>query len=274
MSELDEIQAFIASQLRRRRALPSDPATTERARAVIADTGRLSPVQRLEIYREQFWLRHTSSLVEDYPGLSSLLGQAAWQTLIEAYLDAHPPTSFTLRDLGLALPEFIATRPGLDRQVLCWDMARLERAYLEAFDAADAPPLDPTRIASIPEAAWQHARVELQPTARVLAVSYPVAELRRALREGHDPVIPEPAPRHVLIFRRDLQLFHEELAPREGTLLEALARGERLVPACEAVQAAFPDAAGRIDELVGGWFQSWAARGLVVGIDIADAARR
>ena len=273
MSELDEIQAFIATQLRRRRALPNDPSASARAAGLIASTGRLSPVERLEIYREQFWLRHTSSLVEDFPGLSRLLGQAAWQTLIEGYLDAHPPTSFTLRDLGLGLPEFIASRPDLPDRELYWDMARLERAYIEAFDAPDAPPLDPARISSIPEEAWQHARLDLHRAASVLSVSYPVADLRRALRDGHEPAHAARSPQYLLIFRRDLLLFHETLEVREGTLLEALARGQALVPACEAVQARFPDASEPIGELVGAWFQSWAARGLVVGINVDVASR-
>lgn len=273
MSELDEIQAFIAGELRRKRALPTDPHTTARAHSIIASTGRLSPVERLEIYREQYWLRHTSSLIEDYPGLSSLLGQAAWEPLVEAYLDAHPPTSFSLRDLGLALPELVETRSNLPHHALCCDMARLERAYLEVFDAPDVPPLDPAQLSKIPEHAWPEARIELHPAARVLAVSYPVADLRRALRAGHALVVPARAPGHLLIFRRDLQLFHESLATFEGTLLAALARGEQLVPACEALQAAYPEAAEDIGSRVGAWFHSWAARGLVVGIDVGADTR-
>jgi hypothetical protein len=64
---------------------------------------RTTPVERLEIYREQFWLRHRSSLVEDFPGVSGILGRRAWAALIEGYLEAHPPHSYTLRDLGLRL---------------------------------------------------------------------------------------------------------------------------------------------------------------------------
>jgi hypothetical protein len=66
---------------------------------------QLPPVEWLEIHREQFWLRHTSSLVEDFPDVSGILGQDAWATLIECYLEAHPPRSCTLRYLGLHFPE-------------------------------------------------------------------------------------------------------------------------------------------------------------------------
>src|ERR1700710_409227 len=128
MSELDEIQAFFAAQMRSRRALTKDAAVSEQAARFVSSTGRLSPVERLEIYREQFWLRHTSSLVEDFPGVSGILGQRAWQPLVEGYLAAHPPQSFTLRDLGLRFPEYIAAQPTLEQHDLCCDMARLELA--------------------------------------------------------------------------------------------------------------------------------------------------
>jgi len=152
-NELDRILLFFAEQLGKRRALPKDAALSERARGVVCASGRLSPVERLEIYREQFWLRHTASLVEDFPGLSGILGQGPWQTLIEGYLDAYPPRSFTLRDLGLDLPEYVAAQHWLPEHALCRDMARLELAYLEIFDAPDAVPLDAARLAEIPEEA-------------------------------------------------------------------------------------------------------------------------
>jgi Protein of unknown function (DUF692) len=75
MNELDEIQALMAEQLRTRRALPKDVAVSAPASESIQPSGSLSPVERLEIYREQLWPRHTSSLVEDFPGLSGILGQ-------------------------------------------------------------------------------------------------------------------------------------------------------------------------------------------------------
>ena len=78
MSATRETQVWMAELLRRRRALPRDAEVAERARLLIRGNDRLSPVEQLEIYREQFWLRHTASLLEDFPGLSGILGQEAW----------------------------------------------------------------------------------------------------------------------------------------------------------------------------------------------------
>jgi hypothetical protein len=79
--------------------------------------------------------------VEDFPGLSGILGQRAWAGLIEGYLAAYPPRSFTLRDLGL--PHYIATQTTLAEHRRCCDMARLEVRYIEIFDAGDAMSIAP-----------------------------------------------------------------------------------------------------------------------------------
>jgi hypothetical protein len=272
MSELDEIQAFFALQLRSRRALTKDAAVSNQAERIVKASGRLSPVERLEIYREQFWLRHTSSLVEDFPGVSGILGQAAWATLIESYLEAHPPSSFTLRDLGLRFPEYIESQSALEHHRLCCDMARLELAYLEIFDAADAPPISPEALAGISDDGWQRVRIAFHPALRLLKTEYPVAPLRRQLIEAQsnaeNVLLPARDPHCQLLFRRDLSLFHEPISRGAYALLSALTRRVPLLPACEQAQVEVPSEAASIAESVASWFQSWAARGFIVRVDV------
>ncbi|HEX7668691.1 MAG TPA: hypothetical protein VF395_03865, partial [Polyangiaceae bacterium] len=74
MPNLRETQEWMAELLRRPRALPPDARVSELAAVHLAGNGRLAPDRQLEIYREQFWLRHTASLLEDFPGLSGVLG--------------------------------------------------------------------------------------------------------------------------------------------------------------------------------------------------------
>ena len=273
MTDLDELQAFITTQMRSRKTLPNDASLARTAASLIKSGGELSPVERLEIYREQFWLRHTASLGEDFPGVSGILGQASWRRLIEDYLDAHPPTSFTLRDLGLQLPEYIAGRLELEPELrmLCTDMARLERGYIEIFDAADALPISPGAIAAVPEHAWARARLVTHPALRLLSLNYPVAELRRQLIEAKNDAGPRPQrePHCLLLFRdsqRDLQMFHERLSAGAHALLAALMNSRSLLAACEQAQAEVPGESSIIAENVGPWFESWAARGFITAV--------
>jgi hypothetical protein len=273
MTALSETQAWLAEVLRQRRALPKDPHVTEQATRVATGNDRLSPVEQVEIYREQFWLRHTSSLVDDYAGLSGIIGQEDWERLAEEYLEAHPPTSYTLRNLGDRLPEFLQRCEWLPHRDLCVDMARLEWAYIEVFDAADSPPLDPARLTAIPESAWEHARLSLNPAQRRLRLRFPVADLRKQLRTSEQPVpIPAPHAQNLVVYRAtDRNLYHAELSDGAFALLEALAEGLPLVPAFERAVRAVPSAENELGANLSTWFQEWAARAWIVDVATAQS---
>jgi len=72
-SELQRLQRWVVEHLQSRRGLPQSEAVSREARGRLTGNDRLSPVEQLEIYREQFWLRHTASLVEDFPGIGGIL---------------------------------------------------------------------------------------------------------------------------------------------------------------------------------------------------------
>ncbi|HYQ14925.1 MAG TPA: DNA-binding domain-containing protein [Polyangiaceae bacterium] len=270
MSEaLSPLQAEMAAALRERHALPESPAWSAFAIEHLSGNARLSPVEQLEIYREQFWLRHTSSLLEDFPGLSGILGQKAWEALAEHYLTQVAPDSFTLRDLGARLPEVIAGASWLPHQALCLDMARLELAYIEVFDAADVPPLEPERLAAIPEASFADAKLAVAPSVRLLTVKYPVADLRRKLRAENDDEVAIPAPnaQQLVVYRRDLRLWDMPLSSVAFTFLQGLAAGHSLGSAAEL---AVTDSAAE-DELsrnIGAWLAEWSAKGLITDVTL------
>lgn len=263
----------MASLLVRDRALPQDPRVVEAALAAVRDSGGLSPVERLEIYREQYWLRHTASLLEDFPGLSGLLGQRDWERLVEGYLGVVRSPSWTLRDLGYRLPEHVERAEWLPHRELARDMARYEWAIIEVFDAADAPPLDPAKLAAVPPDAWENARLELVPALALLAVEYPVAELRASLRERPGSGVALPARRReCLVIHRDAELSvtRRVVAPGAFALLVALADGYRLGEACERAVEREPDLASEIETKVGEWFTEFGSLGWVANVDVGS----
>lgn len=262
------LQRLIIAQLRRRHALDKDPELARVAAEHFTGNERVSPVEQLDIYREQFWLRHTSSLVEDFPGLGGILGQDDWERLAEEYLESVPPTSWSLRELGQRLPEFVASRDWLPHRELCTDMARLEWAYIEVFDATDAPPLDPARLVALDERSWQSARIVLNPALRLLSVEFPVADLRREIRTGAANVpIPARAPQHLTVFRVERELYDQPMDSVPFSLLQELEAGASLIQAATRVVQRFPEHAGEIKADVGEWFQTWAERTFIVDVE-------
>ncbi len=163
---------------RRRDRLRMEPE----ASAFIKPNDRLTSFERLEIYNRQYWFRLYTSFEEDFPGLRAVLGRKQFERLMRAYLEACPSTSYTLRDLGARLPEWLTDHDDLTRPRtrLALDMVRLEWAHIEAYDAASYSTPSPEFLANIGE----ETRFRLQPGVRLLQLSYPVDDLSVDVRKG------------------------------------------------------------------------------------------
>src|SRR6266849_10369122 len=134
----------------------------------IKPNDRLTSVERLEIYSRSYWFRVLDSLYDDFPGLRAVLGQRAFHRLSRAYLADCPSRSFTLRNLGSRLEDWLQRNPQhlRSRQALALDMVRLEWAHIEAFDNAAEKVLGPEDLLEL----GPSFRAELQPYIRLLAL--------------------------------------------------------------------------------------------------------
>jgi hypothetical protein len=231
---------------------------------LVAGNDRLSAAEQLAIYREQYFLRHVDVLREDFRSLHHLLGEADFERLARGYLADHPPRSFTLRDLGHAMAEHVRACAPWSNDPLLFDLARVEWAFVEAFDAADAPPLVLASLASIPEDSWPLVRLVLDPAVQRLALAHPAHTFRLAVRAAEDPARPAPAASYVVVYRgSELDLRGLEVEPDAFALLDELARGAPLGEACEGVAARSGTSLEAFQAQLGAWFQQWTALGWV-----------
>jgi hypothetical protein len=275
--ELVELQGFLAGALRRGQPIAGDEAAAAAAAVHVAGNERLSPAAQADLYREQFWLRHEASLVEDYVALAALLGDEVFHAFLHAYLDACPPRHFSLRDLGDRLVAFAegwgGFPPALREAALA--VLRYESAIIDVFDAADPPPLDAQKLAGMGEDDWEGARLVLSPMLHLFALRWPVHTFRIAAKAAAEageppPSFPEPREVHLALFRQDLVVSYDELAPEAFALLSALAAGNPLPRACDRVAAELDEAAAEaLGAQVGPWFQQWTAARWIVDIALA-----
>jgi hypothetical protein len=164
------------------RQTTDDGASVEAiAASYISPNDRLSSFERLEIYNRQYWFRLISALSEDFPTLNALLGFKRFDALILSYLNENPSTSWTLRDLGKKLPSFLEAHPELAgrRYRLAGDIARLEWAYVDAFDRKHRTPLTTEEAQAIGSESY----LSLQPHLQLLELSYPVDNLALAVKK-------------------------------------------------------------------------------------------
>lgn len=255
-------------------------AMTDIAASFIAPNSRLSAFERLEIYNRQYWFRVLVALQEDFPALRMVLGARAFEALSVAYLAAHPSRSFTLRNLGSKLAEWLIANPQVAgrRHRLAIDVVRIEWAFVEAFDSTERDPLTLEQIQTLDAG----SRLALQPYIQLVALEYPADDLvlglhkcdkRQASEAGvdHDDSDEPPAklaklrrrPTWLAAHRIDFSAYYLRLAREEFLTLRAIRQGLPLVDAIATGFTGSRVAPARRAALVQKWFTSWAELGWI-----------
>lgn len=259
---------------------PDGRQMTDVVASFIAPNSRLTPFERLEIYNRQYWYRLLDALGEDFAALRAVVGSSAFHGMSIEYLTAHPSRSFTMRNLGSNLPEWLAENPQWAgrRQRLALDVVRIEWAFVEAFDNAERTPLTLDQIATLDGG----SRLGLQPHLRLLELDYAADEIVLALHreqkrgtseagvkheDGPEPPAKLPRLRRkatwVAAHRLDNVVYYRRLEREEFLTLAALREG---MPLVEALEAGFRDSRKpetRRPALVRTWFGHWAALGWI-----------
>ncbi|MYZ48753.1 putative DNA-binding domain-containing protein [Propylenella binzhouense] len=185
--------------------------------------------RRFAVYRNNVAVGLVNALRAAYPAVERIVGEAFFAAAARAYSGTHFPARPVLIDYGEAFPEFLETFPPARRHRYLADVARLERARLAAYHAADRPPLPPARLAEVAPDALAGLVLVLHPSARVLRSRFPVLTVW-SMNAG----ILDPAPvdfgraEDVLVFRPDWEVEVRLLSPGAAVFVEALGRGCRL----------------------------------------------
>jgi hypothetical protein len=253
--------------------------------AYIKPNRRMTSAQRLEIYSRSYWFRILDCLHADFPGLRALIGERAFHGLSRAYLAECPSRSFTLRDLGSRLVEWLEVNPRyVERcEALAIDMARLEWAHIEAFDNAAERTLGPEDLLEL----GPDFRARLQPYIRLLGLKYPVDDLRiqvssagdergaasnAAFKKKHGKTTGrairlKPDRIFVAVHRLDATVYYRRLANEEYLVLEAISRE---MPIEEAIEDAFEGGSRSVEEqqaMLEEWFGNWTRLGWLCPIN-------
>jgi len=236
---------------------------------LIVGDERLSSFDRLDIYANMYFFRLLDCLKEDYPRLLEALGSARFHNLVTDYLLVHPSSQPSLRYVGTRLADSLAGHalerecPGLA------DLARLEWARADIFDAADARPLTRADIAALPQDEAGEVRLALVPACRLLRLAHDAPRAWRELKEragGHagatgDHADPLPRlarrPTAARVWRHGFSVHHRSIDDDEIDSLEGLRAGDPLGVIAQRLSAGrTPErATARLGALLQGWIE-------------------
>ena len=285
MMDLDQIQRNMFEAVRqpltaaegmRQRTLDGRPLQGI-AESIIKPNDRLTSFERLEIYNRQYWLRILSALAEDFEGLQLIIGDKAFEKLSVAYLQDCPSRSFTLRNLGSRLEEWLRAHPEFapGAHDIALDMVRLEWAEIEAFDEAAKPQLSQSDLQTLGD----DPQFQLQPYLRLVELNYPVdkmlLKIRRQQREfgmvsnaveeraprrrPRKRALPKPEKVYLAVHRADNSVYFKRMDRDAYSMLQALQQGKRLSEAVECVE--WSDGTEQDSQNLQSWFALWSSLG-------------
>jgi uncharacterized protein (UPF0276 family) len=109
----------------------------------------LAAATRIDIYANMYFARLHDALMEDYEALEKSIGHANFHNLVTDFLLAHPSSNPSLRHLGTPLSAFVRGHAVSKDFPWAADLATLEWARVEAFDAANGTPIDGAVLGAI-----------------------------------------------------------------------------------------------------------------------------
>ena len=198
-------------------------------------------VKRFNVYRNNVTVSLIEALAATFPATERITGETFFRAMARFHVRETPPTSPLLFEYGRDFPNFIARYEYAQAMPWLADVARIERAWLDAYHAADKSALTPDALAAVPPDRLGDAVFEAHPATRIVPSDYPAVTIF-AVNRASGPVdrIESLAPESALITRPELEVAVRNLTPGADILLVRLLSGVPLATAATEAASQYP----------------------------------
>lgn len=226
--------------------------------ATVEARGQLGSEARVDIYAQMYYARLFEVVKGDFPRTAAILSCDRFHEIVSAYLAQHPSTHPSLRQLGRLFPAFLQGCPeSIDLPFLS-ELAALEWARIEVFDAPDAAPLLVEHLQTIHPEDWPTLTLQLIPAFQLVESQWPVYEIWKAAEEEEhtlnvDDIVLEPSV--LRVWREGFSVYHAKLDSIEQAALHGVIAGAPFAAICEALeeQLSAEEAATTVGSLLLRW---------------------
>jgi len=185
--------------------------------------------KRYNVYRNNVTVSLVNALAAVFPATKRITGADFFGALARFHVRTTPPTSPLLFDYGRDFPDFIERCEYARSMPWLADVARIERAWLDAYHAADAEPLAAQALASVPVEHLAGIVLGPHPATRIVRSSHPAVTIFAANRsDGAVGRIEATEPEDALVTRPHLEVMVRRLPPGGAIFLTRLMAGESL----------------------------------------------
>src|SRR5262249_17422664 len=221
--------------------------------AIVSGPAGKGAVRRDNIYRNNVTVSLIDALAAIYPAVQRITGVDFFRAMARFHARAAPPASPLLFEYGRDFPAFIESYEYAQAMPWLADVARIERAWLDAYHAADAEPLAADALAAIAPEPLVEAVFVAHPATRIVRSPFSAVTIFAANRgEGAPGPIDARLPEDALITRPDADVVVRHL-PKEGAaFLASLMAGRPLGEAATLASESSPsfDIAANIAGLI------------------------
>lgn len=192
--------------------------------------------RRFNVYRNNVVTGQVSTLCDAYPATARLVGEAFFRAMAREYVRAHVPTSPMMFDYGADFPAFIDVFPEARELPYLGDVARIERAWVEAYHAPEAPPLSGLGLRDVLAGSDPRSlTLQLHPSMRVLRSLFPALSIwEMNTGSSHERSIGlDDGVEEMVVVRPDADVHVHRLTEGGADFLTSVANGLPLVNATE-----------------------------------------
>jgi hypothetical protein len=208
---------------------------------VVTGPGEKIAVKRYNIYRNNVTVSLIDALAAIFPATQRVTGVEFFRAMARFHIRATPPTSPLLFEYGRDFPGFIERYEYAQSMPWLADIARLERAWLDSYHAADGETLTSEGLATISSDGLANAIFVPHPAARIFCSDFATVSIFAANRtEALVGAIEGFAPEDALITRPGLDVVVRRLPAGGAIFLTHLVLGETLGEAAAAAFEASP----------------------------------
>lgn len=149
---------------------------------VIGPRGK-SAQKRFAVYRNNVTVNLIDAIAGIFPAVQRLVGEGFFRDMARVYVGQEPPRSALMFEYGSGFADFLDRFEPVSKLPYLPDVARLERAWLDAFHAADAEPLAAETLGAIPPGALADVSFTVHPATRIVESRFAAVSIFSANRE-------------------------------------------------------------------------------------------
>lgn len=143
---------------------------------VVGPNGKAAD-KRYDVYRNNVTVSLINAVADIYPAVQKIVGEEYFRAMVREYVRAHPPKSPLLFLYAQNFGNFIDAFEPAKKLPYLGDVARIERAWLTAYHAADLAPLDPAQLGLVAPQRLAEICFETHPASFIISSDYPVHDI-------------------------------------------------------------------------------------------------